>query len=511
MSLLLFVALAACLACGKSKTPHGRPNLLLVSVDCLRADHLSCYGYARETSPAIDQLAREGVRFEHAFSASGWTVPSHLSMLTGLPMSVHGIDDERLWMRYDEEGHQLPVPMRGTFVSEVLHEAGYATAGFFTAGWLGTKYGFGPGFDTWERLGYRFYSHPVVGPLYEKIKATGDVAQLKQLRETYPELFDAHRPSTPETVDRAIQWVEQHERADAGQPFFLFMHLFDAHEPYAPPPPFDQLFQAAPGAKDIEVKKAAYDGEIRGVDAGLARLFARLETLGLAENTLIVLTGDHGEEFEEHGFGSHRIHLFCENIHVPLVMRWPAGLPAGRAIGGNAGHIDIAATLCAAAGVKMKGPVLGTDLLPIARGEVENSARLYLSSLSLFLNSTVPQRYLTLIRGDEMRVLNTQGTAPWAGVRFDLAQNPSGSGPGIPLDLGGPEGERLQRELAELRKLFLAARAALPARGEAAQSLSPSDLEEIKATGYAGAEATTANARASERLFLDGGVWPDKP
>jgi arylsulfatase A-like enzyme len=509
--LALLAALAACgLACSRRPPVPERPNMLLISVDCLRADHLSCYGYARQTSPTIDSLAHEGVRFERALSASGWTLPSHLSMLTGTPMSVHGVEDERLWLRVDASGKPLPVSLRGVFTPEILHDAGYATAGFYTVGWLDPRYGFGPGFDTWERLGQTFYSHPVVGPMYRRIKAAGDVKGLNELRKTYPELFDRSRRSTPETIDRAIGWLDEHQKTKSGQPFFLFMHLFDAHEPYLPPPPYDTLFEPAPESGEAGRLMAKYDGSIRALDAELARLLARLAALGLDKNTLIVLTGDHGEEFTEHGNYSHRIELYLENIHVPLVLRWPDGLPAGKLVRGDAGHVDIAATLYAAAGVRKPSFVLGTDLLPIARGEAGNAPRTYVAELAVFRDGVVPARHLTILRGDELRVLRCRGRSPWSGVRFDLAQNPEGRGAGEPLDLGGSEGKRLESDLAELRASFQHARALAPLRQGDARPLTRQDRDEIEALGYTGSDEKIPGHESSERLFLDGGVWPDE-
>ena len=500
------------LACGREDPPPRRPNIVVISVDCLRADHLACYGYSRETAPTIDSLARDGVRFERALSASGWTLPSHLSMLTGLPMSVHGIEDDRQWARVDAQGNPLPVPLRGIFVPEVLHQSGYATAGFFTVKWLERQFGFGPGFDVWERLGHTFNSHPVVGPIYRRIKEAHDTAGLEELRRTYPELFDQSRPSTPETIDRAIGWLEEQRKKSATQPFFLFLHLFDPHEPYTPPPPYDKAFETGPGSSDIERLAAAYDGSILAVDAQLARLFARLDALGLRGNTLVVLTGDHGEEFEEHGHRSHRIQLFLENIRVPLLLRWPEGLPAGRVVAGNVGHVDIAPTIYAAAGAHPKRPTLGTNLLPIALGKAPNGPRTYLTELAFFQGGPVPFRHLTIVHGDEMRVLRCQGLSPWSGVRFDLARNPEGRGAGEPLDLSpaAPEGARLLGELAELRASFQRVRAALPVRKEGVTPLTDVDREEIEALGYAGDDESIVSEEAPERLFLDGGVWPDQ-
>ena len=519
----LLALLAA--ACGAAAPGPPRPNLLLVSVDCLRADHVGCYGYDRATTPHIDALAAAGVRFERCLSTSSWTLPAHLSMLTGLPVSAHGVDDDRHWGRTDDRGNPIPPPLRGTFVAETLSRAGYRTAGFHTWKYLEPQFGFGPGFGIWERLGHTFYSHPVVGPEWERLRAANDEAGMKALYEAHPDLFDAARPGAPETVDRAIGWLGS-ERG--GAPFFLFVHLFDVHDPYHPPEPFRSRFdpdyegpidghnvtsadspvRGDMPARDLEHLIALYDGALAFVDQEIGRLLASLEALGLAEDTLVVVTADHGEEFFDHGHKTHRRQLYLESVAVPLVMRWPAGLPAGRTVEGNVGLVDLVPTLCSAAGIEPGAPTPGIDLLPLARGEEPNGARTYLSELVLFDGQGAPARHISLIRGDEQRLLTARGESGWIGERFDLAANPLGAGPGTPLE---PD-PAFEAELARLRRSLRELRDAQPGRepGDFAP-LGERDRADLAAMGYGGAgEPVEGDGERPDRLSIDGGVWPDR-
>ena len=490
---------------------------MLVSVDCLRADHLSAYGYERETSPNLDRLASEGVRFERCLSTSSWTLPAHLSMLTGLPLSGHGIDDDRLWTRVDGKGRPLPVSMGGIFLPELLSKAGYRTAGFYTWKYLEPQFGFGPGFEVYQRLAHTFYSHPTVGPRFEALRKAGDTEGMKALAAEYPKLFDDTRPAAPEAVDRAIAWLDS---LAPREPFFLFLHLFDCHDPYTPPAPYDELFdpgyegpidgrrvttadspvrpEMAPA--DLAHLVALYDGEIRFVDSEIARLLEALERLGLTDQTLIAVTGDHGEEFYEHGRKTHRSQLFLESISVPLILRWPEGLPAGRVVAGNAGLVDILPTFCAAAGITPP-PSMGRDLLPSARGEATEAPRPYLSELVLFDRGPVPQRLFSLVRGDEQRIYATRGRAPWQGRRLDLAADPLGRGAGTPVEDGDAVLARLRPALERLVGNLH--------HRQAGEPLTPEDIDELAALGYGGHGESIEGSGEEGRLVIDGGVWPD--
>ena len=180
-----------------------QPNVILISLDTLRADRLSCYGHDRETSPRLDAFAREGVLCEEAVSTSSWTLPSHWSMLTGLPVSVHGVCDEQLWNRRPSEG-ELALPSRGRFLAEELSDAGYDTAGFYSWIYLEEKFGLGPGFDTYERHGLFGWDHPTIKPRADAARELEDRAEQeavgRALQAEHPELFDIGRPTAPERV-----------------------------------------------------------------------------------------------------------------------------------------------------------------------------------------------------------------------------------------------------------------------------------------------------------------------
>jgi arylsulfatase A-like enzyme len=505
-------------ACGTGReTPKAPPNVLLVSIDTLRADHLSCYGYERLTTPRIDALAQEGVLFERTFATTSWTLPSHISMLTGLTISAHGICDDRLWTRTDEDGEAEPVTLAGTFLPERLAEAGYRTGGFYTWKYLEPRFGFGPGFEVYERLGHTFYSYPPVAKRFEELRAAADTAGLKALLAEYPELFDASRQSSPETIDRALEWIDEVRES----PFFCFVHLFDAHDPYTPPPPFDTHFDpdyegAITGKRvaaadspvrgdmdprDLEHVIALYDGGIAWVDSEVGRLVDQLKERALLENTIVVITSDHGEEFFEHGNKTHRHSLHVESVHVPLIMRWPAGIAQGLSVPSATGIIDIAPTLYGLLGLSAPEGIVGSDLSRVVRGEAENSERTYLTELLLFDYGAVPHRRVGLLRGSEHTLLRAVGSEPWEATRYDLEVDPRESGPGEAVEV-------LLEEQREVQRLARADSVQRPA-GDAGP-LTPTELAELAATGYVGIEGERRGAHATGRLCLDGCCWPDK-
>lgn len=519
-------ALLLLAACGHGGA-EAPPNILLISIDTLRADHLGCYGHERSTSPNLDELAREGVLFERALSSSSWTLPAHTTMLTGLATSAHGVCDDRLWTRTDRAGRPIPPPLHGRYVSELLERAGYHTAGFFTWKYLEAQFGFGPGFATWERVGHSLFSHPATGPEFARLQAAGDVEAMKALAAAHPELpTEDGVPTATLAVDRALAWLTAESETEA--PFFLFLHLFDVHDPYTPPPPYDALFDpdydgpidgrrvttqdsAVRGdmaPRDLEHLIALYDGGVAWVDAELGRLLARLAQLGLAEHTLVIVTADHGEEFFEHGHKTHRRQLHMESIHVPLLMRWPGHLPRGERIAGTVGLVDIAPTICAAAGVAAAEPMMGIDLGPIARGEARNTDRTYLAEMLLFDGSAVPRRQLALARGEELTLLSAEGAGPWRAERFDLAQNPRGAGPGRVLPPQGEDSKAVLEHLARIREATRHARDRNPDRGADLPQLSDHDRRQLAALGY----ATDGDFGEGDggRLCLDGCVWPDE-
>jgi arylsulfatase A-like enzyme len=522
LALLGLFGLVLATGCSDSDDPGAPPNVLLISIDTLRADHLHCYGYERATSPRIDALASEGVLFERAVSSTSWTLPAHLSMLTGLPVSAHGVCDDRLWTRNNSAGAPISPPLKGRFVSEDLADAGYNTAGFFTWKYLEPQFGFGAGFDTWERLGHQFFTHPVVGPEFQRLRAAGDVEGLRALAAKHPALFDDTLPSSPEVIEHASEWLGEQSADD---PFFLFVHLFDVHDPYTPPAPFDTMFdpdytgpidgrritsddspvRGDMPPRDLENLIARYDGGIAYVDHQVGELLDRLSALGLDENTLVILTSDHGEEFFEHGHKTHRRQLHMESVHVPLVMRWPASLPQGERVSGYVGIIDLAPSMLAACGIEAPVPLGGVDLLPFARGLAENSKRTYTAELMLFDGSSAPERHLGVGTGLDWTITRRRGDSTLDELRIDLAADPLGRGNGAPL--GTAMASEHSGLMQRIRESFGSLRAAQPERSGGLPQLTDHDRQQLAAMGYtSGGEFGEGD---ENRLCIDGCIWPD--
>jgi len=242
-----------------------RANLLLITLDTVRADHLGSYGDKAAATPVLDRLAREGVRFADATTHAPITGPAHAGILTGLYPARFGIRDNAA----------TPLPPDAMTLAEVLKGAGYRTGGFIGAFILDRAYGFDQGFELFD----------------SEFAGFDPRARL-----------NAERPAAA-VVERTIAWLKT---LSPGQPFFAWVHLYDAHTPYTPPPPFDKAFRARP-----------YDGEIAGVDRAIGSVIAALEERGLLDRTLIVAIGDHGEGLGEHGEDAHGVFLYDSVLRIP--------------------------------------------------------------------------------------------------------------------------------------------------------------------------------------------------
>lgn len=323
----LAVALALLgLGCG---APGGgpRPNIVLITVESLRADHVGAYGYERATTPHIDRLASEGALYRDAHAVTSWTLTSHATLFTGLYPSAHRVLEprDRLADSY-------------VTLAEVLRDAGYGTAGFVSGPFLRTPHNLNQGFDVYD-------------------DSPSAVTQAT-----------AHTDATNPAMERLVTGYLREGRP-ADRPFFLFAYFWDPHYDFIPPPPYDTMF-VAPGAppfdatgfesnpriqpnmdsRDLDHVIALYDGEIRCTDDVLGRVFDTLRDLDLWENTIVVVTADHGEEFFEHGSKGHKNNLFVESVHVPLVIKWADGRPPAEETR-LAGLLDVFRTLAAAARV----------------------------------------------------------------------------------------------------------------------------------------------------------------
>ncbi len=324
--LLLAAGLPLTLACTRD-TPTGSPprNLLLISLDTVRADRLGAYGYSGASTPTLDRIAREGARFEEVSSAVPLTLPSHATLFTGLLPPQHGL-------RLNGLG-RLPADI--VTLAEHLSSAGFDTAAFVGAFVLDRRFGLDQGFAVYDDQVERAES--------------GEAPRL-----------EAERPAD-RVIDAALAWLRRKPSAPSSSPFFLFVHLYDAHAPYAPPEPFRSTFAARP-----------YDGEIAFADQQLGRLLDELATRGELDSTLIAVVADHGESLGEHGEETHGLLLYEPALHVPLLLRAPGRVPSGKAIGGAASLADLAPTLAALLGRPLPAATAegaGHDLAPLLRGE----------------------------------------------------------------------------------------------------------------------------------------------
>jgi len=316
MMLDRFILAAAllCLAsgCGRGETPTAakRPNVLLITLDTTRADHLGCYGYERDTSPNLDRLAAEALLYERAFSTTSWTLPAHASLFTGKFTSSHGA-------RYDPGGPlRLTSGITGpaewndyrarglspgeTTLAGTLRAAGYATAGVVAGPWMKRVFGLDAGFE--------HYDDDQVHTLSGRLAS--------------------------EVTNAALGWLA---RLDGERPFFLFLNYYDAHSPFEAPEPFKYHFLSpearARGAKGGRDLVAMYDGEILYADLHMGRLFDEMRARGLWDDTLVIVTADHGELLGEHGRWGHGQTLSQQELHVPLIVRDPGGtVPPGRSL-----------------------------------------------------------------------------------------------------------------------------------------------------------------------------------
>jgi arylsulfatase A-like enzyme len=328
------------------------PNVLIIVVDTLRADHLSSYGYPRPTTPEIDRLASAGVLFENAVAPCSWSLPSHVSLVTGRYMDEHGV------------GNVQPMPWLGwrnsafrgfPTLGEALERKGYRT-GAFSANrtYFSSSLGFGRGFQHFEDY-FHSLADDFVRTLYGRefarmylkrsdkslakrlLRSMGFTSLLDQDAEGSGSFGGAFgvRKRADVVNDEVLKWVDR----DRHRPFLAFLNYFDVHDPYGGDPSYPK-----PGwAQDNQTDK--YDDGVKYVDDYIGRLIRALEQRGLAEHTLVVITGDHGESLGQHGVDTHGAALYWELIHVPLVIWYPGHVPAGLRIAQPVSNTAIPATV----------------------------------------------------------------------------------------------------------------------------------------------------------------------
>jgi arylsulfatase A-like enzyme len=421
-----------------------RPNVVVFLVDTLRGDHLGAYGHPGPISPAFDAFAGQAILFSDAWAQAPWTRPAVASIFTGLHAGTHGVSGP----------NALLVP-RLTTLAEGLKQAGLATAAFVANHVIQDRYGFGQGFDTWNGGDRKLYGQPAAA-----------------------------------LVARALAWVDGAQR-----PFFLYVHTLEPHAPYDPPDedwapfrpagikgPVDSrklLAIETPSAEDGRVLNSLYDGEVRENDHAFGALIEGLRSRGLLDDSLVVFTADHGEEFLDHGGLQHGYTLYQELMRVPLAVRLPGARRGGSRDAVPVRQVDLMPTLLALVGAPPVAGVQGRDL----------SAR-WLGGSAL----EMPELYsevefggvdkLSLRAGMLKLILNRDRTRFWrAGSRLEL------------YDLASDPGER--RNLAAQRPVaagYLRVRAEALARAHAqlrarwntgkTQELTPEEVEQLRALGY---------------------------
>jgi len=306
-------------------------NIVLLSIDALRADHLGCYGYPRGCSPTLDSLAASGVIFRNAVAQYPMTSPNFATMFTGTYPAIHGI--KRVQTILDD---------RNVTLAEVLRAAGYNTCGVITNGNLYPVFNFSQGFDDYRTCGHK---QP------EKVTST------------------------------AVEWISSSPR----EPFFLWMHYTEPHGPYNPIPPYDTMYDPAEnprsatmtdeaGEERVARAIARYDGSIRRTDDSIRRFMAELRRSGYADHTLLLVTSDHGESFGEHGYYfGHGAYAYEPTVRVVLIMSYPGVLPAGRSVAAPVATVDFMPTLLNAVGLPLGDRIQGHSFLPTALGLTDES------------------------------------------------------------------------------------------------------------------------------------------
>ena len=323
------------------------PNVVLITLDTTRRDHLSAYGYERATSPRLAAFARQGIRLDNAYTPTPTTAPSHASIFTSLYPTSHGVLKNGI--RFDAPGLHL---------AERFSEAGYETAAFVSSFVLRSKFGWGRGFGTYDDR-------------FQRAESSGGGNSFLWEGERIYEVFDRR---ADHTARRAIEWVE--ELRDPERPFFLFVHFFDPHDPYAPPGRFARRFVGS-GKSGLDLAVGRYDAEIAFTDLEIGEFLDALQRAGLAPETLVVITADHGEGLRDHGHMWHGAQLYEEAMRVPMLLRWPGVLPAGRILDSAVSLVDLAPTLLELVGLSIDAePLDGRSFAPLLRmGEVEGAPR----------------------------------------------------------------------------------------------------------------------------------------
>lgn len=319
------------------------PNVILITLDTTRADRMGFLGSERGLTPNLDILAKQSVIFTRAYAQVPLTTPSHAALLTGTYPQFSHLEDLGAPLR-----KELP------YLPDLLHRHGYRTAAFVGAYILdpaASAPGFQRGFDIYNANFHR--------------RGSGE------------DRYKSVERRAEEVANRALGWISVHQKS----PFFVWVHFYDAHDPYDPPEPFKTKYASAP-----------YDGEIAYTDSIVGSLIEVLRRHGLYQNTLIAIAADHGEAFGEHGEERHGMFLYDETIHVPLLMKMPVGKYAGTRVEARVGLADVAPTVLAVAGLAVPKQMQGKSLLSLMNEGGATATESKVADRSIYSETTYPHR-----------------------------------------------------------------------------------------------------------------------
>ena len=430
-------------------SPSSRPNVLFLILDTVRSYSTSAYGYGRETTPNLSRLAERGVTFDRTFVPATWTMPSHATLFTGR------------WPFELRTGPRRPLRDEHPTLAESMASAGYATGGFAANhAYLTWEHGLTRGFIRFE--GYpsspaMFFTSTIIGRM---------LMEYNTFRKPLGFFDSPKRKSARMVNEQFLDWMED---LDGDRPFFAFLNYFDAHHPYLPPEPYLTKFGAHGdmrwrghelefdelSAAEIARKQNQYDGGIAYLDAEIGRLLDRLAADGVLDNTIVVITSDHGEHWGEHERLSHGNSMYRQLLQVPFLMLLPNGDSSGTRIRRSVSLRDLPATILDAAGVRDAG-LPGTSLLPLVRGdssfhgsEVFSEDALFgtIGARSLIADSLHYIRFrdgkeqLYSLEKDSLELTNLAGSSAYAAVLATLrARMNAIVGTAPPPDIVRPEG-----------------------------------------------------------------------
>ena len=434
LSALIIVSLAAALRCPGAQ---GNPaNVVVITIDTLRADHLGCYGDRAIETPNLDALALSAARFTRAFTPVPITLPAHTALFTGsFPMATG---------MHDFSGNR--VPASAMTLAKVLHDQGYSTAAFLGAAVLDSRFGLNQGFDT-------YFDH----------------FDLARLDETS---LDMVKRSGDQVVDNALEWLKANPR----RPFFLWVHLYDAHYPYTPPEPYATRYRGRP-----------YDGEIAFDDAQAGRVIALLKDLGVYDSAVLVVTGDHGEGLGEHGEKTHGFFVYNSTLHIPLFVKVPGA--SARQIDKEVSLVDVMPTMLQALQLPIPPSVQGRSLLSDILGKPSPSAS------NLYAESYLP---LLHFHWSQLRALESDGLKYIEAPRpelYDTRVDPHETKNLLPGK------QALSHEMRD--RLLTVERRYTPASGGGAKETEPTDpalADRLRSLGYVAISGGTFSDSSGKAL-----------